>query len=116
MSQRIALVPHTTTTVVFNLNKSYMNYDNGVGFEVVVPAVAAASVLEEIANSIEISTEEPSDGDTSGGTNEGDNSEGTDTPVTSKLGSSGSGCDTLAGSFVLLDLAAVKMAFSARKK
>ena len=113
---KMALVPHTTTKFMMTLSPRGIKWENGAGFEIYVPEISGASVLEEIANSTEISTEEPSDGDTSGGTNEGDNSEGTDTPVTSKLGSSGSGCDTLAGSFVLLGLAAVKMAFSAREK
>lgn len=40
LDYKIALVPHTTTTVVINLDKQYMDYFNGTGFEIVVPELS----------------------------------------------------------------------------
>ncbi|MBQ3394882.1 MAG: hypothetical protein IJG55_00955, partial [Synergistaceae bacterium] len=42
MDYMISLVPHTTTTVVINLDKQYMDYINGTGFEIVVPALSGS--------------------------------------------------------------------------
>ncbi|MBQ3450215.1 MAG: hypothetical protein IJG34_10015, partial [Synergistaceae bacterium] len=40
MDYMISLVPHTTTTVVINLDKQYMDYINGTGIEIVVPELS----------------------------------------------------------------------------
>ena len=42
MDYRISLVPHTTTTVVVNLDKQYLDYINGTGFEIVVPELSGS--------------------------------------------------------------------------
>ena len=99
LSYRMALVPHTTTTIVVNLNKSYMDYQNGTGFEIVVPAIAAESVLEEIANSVEITSQ-----DISGDGGEEPAEDGNSGESTEEVNKSGGGCNALAGSFAMLGL------------
>ena len=100
---KIALIPHSSTTVTINLTKNLMDYENGTGFEIVVPEVAAASVLEEIANSVQITPKTSTGDDTGSDTGSGT---GSDTQESSaSVGGSGGGCDMFEGSFVLLGLA-----------
>ena len=110
LNYRLALVPHTTTQIVFNLDKSYMDYENGTGFEIVVPEIEAEAVREEIANSIEITEQKTSGGNTS----DEDNNTDTETQNVSDPGSSGGGCNTFAGSIAVLGLAG--LVFSRRRK
>ena len=42
LKYKISLVTHTTNTVVVNLSKEYMDYENGTGFEIVVPELSGA--------------------------------------------------------------------------
>ena len=100
---RMALVPHTTVSFIQHLMPLKMDWENGSVFEFYVPDLAAASVLEEIAES----SAEASEGDDTSG-----DDPGTDTPATSTVGSSGGGCETFG--LGLMGLAA--LVFIQRKK
>ena len=94
---RMALVPHTTTHFMMTITPRVIGFENGAGFEFYVPEIAAASVLEEIANSKEQETDTGDDTGDDTGTDTGDDT-GTDTGTnpetpTSNLGSPGGGCD-----------------------
>lgn len=86
-----------------------MDWENGSVFEFYVPDLAAASVLEEIAEST--AEAETTSEDQSGEDSSGEDS-GTETPTAATVGSAGGGCETFG--LGLLELAA--LAFIQRKK
>ena len=93
MDYRISLVPHTTTTVVMNIDKHYMDYVNGTGFEIVVPGLSDS---ENYRTESDINPEtEP------------------ETEPVNRVGSSGGGCDT---GFAVSGLVILMSALIFRKK
>ena len=84
---KMALVPHTTTKFMMTLSPRGIDWENGAGFEIYVPELSGASVLEEIANSNEPedSSENPEDSETP------DTPDGSDKPSGSVPGSAGGG-------------------------
>ena len=93
MEYRMALVPHTTSTLVVNVSKKYMDYINGTGFEIVVPALSDSASIYTVSDDYAGSTGDDTGGDDSG--------EGGVTPITGIESSSG-GCETGTGIFAAL--------------
>ena len=90
MKYRISLVPHTTTTIVLNLSKEYMDYENGTGFEIVVPALSSSYAKN--------SYNYDDSGDDSGNDSNDDSNDYSDNDnFVSRSKSSGGGCETGAG-------------------
>ena len=103
---KMALVPHTTTKFMMTLSPRGIEWENGAGFEIYVPEISGASVLEEIANSNEPedSSEAPEDSETP------DTPDGSDKPSGSIPGSSGGGGCTMGfGAFALIVLSGLAL-------
>ena len=94
---------------MLNLTPRGIDWENGAGFEIFVPEISGASVLEEIANSYESDSTEGED-------NEGDNSGNDDTAEVINPGSPSGGCDSLTGSIMLLGLAGLALTQTKRRK
>ena len=106
---RMALVPHTTTHFTMTLTPRTIGFKNGAGFEFYVPDIAAASVLEEIAES---TAEAEATSEDQSGEDQSSEESGTETPTIATVGSSGGGCETFG--LGLMGLAA--LAFIQRRK
>ena len=91
MQYRMALVPHTTSTLIINVSKEYMDFINGTGFEIVVPELSESATIYTVSDDYEGST-----GDDTGGDDSGESE-----PIR-VLPSSSGGCETGTGIFAAL--------------
>ncbi|MBR4197136.1 MAG: hypothetical protein IKQ95_10595 [Synergistaceae bacterium] len=97
--ENISLVPHTRNVYTIHMNPSFMEWRNGVGFEIVVPELSVADVSEDASGA-----DDDSGGDESGGSE------------VIGIGSTSGGCEAGAGISAALILAGAFIFRKAKEK